>query len=173
MSVLGNVFGSPRTTLAGVYGILLAALGSSIIPQLAAYLGAQPSIGWQLLGVALGSLGPALLRDAPKVGPAPAARGHIDLVALGAVAVLALAALAGCTTLTALNGTTGPIPVAVAPAAGGGSTATATVTVSASPVIGTAPNCGKPVSVSFDTLAGYHDACSATIPVAATNGICR
>ncbi len=147
MSVLGNVFGSPRTTLAGVYGILLAALGSSIIPQLAAYLGAQPSIGWQLLGVALGSLGPALLRDAPKVGPAPAARGHIDLVALGAVAV--------------------------APAAGGGSTATATVTVSASPVIGTAPNCGKPVSVSFDTLAGYHDACSATIPVAATNGICR
>ena len=94
-------------------------------------------------------------------------------VSRAGVVLLAVVALAGCATLSALNGTTGPIPVAVAPAAGGGTTATATVTVTALPVTGTAPVCVKPVTVSFDSLSGFHDACSATLPVAATNGVCR
>ncbi len=154
-----RVFLAYRSTLLGV-----ALAAAEVIAQQLA--GSNNVALHAAAGVALTLLALYRGQSAP-----PAQRGFVRAPVL---ALLSALALAGCATLTALNGTTGPIPVAVAPAAGGGTTATATVTVTAAPVTGLPPsNCGKPVTISFDSLSGYHDSCSAVIPVAATNGVCR
>lgn len=66
-SILSNVFTSPRTTLAGLLSVTFAAVLSAVVPALVQYLGAQPGVGWKLVGLALGALlGGGLLRDTPK-----------------------------------------------------------------------------------------------------------
>lgn len=69
-ALLGNVFTSPRTTLAGLLSVTLAAVLASVIPAVVTYLGAQPGVGWKLVGLALGALlGGGILADA-KAPPA-------------------------------------------------------------------------------------------------------
>jgi hypothetical protein len=64
--MLSNIFTSPRTTFAGILSVVLGALGATVLPQVVAYLGTQPGVGWQLVGLALGALGGALMKDVKK-----------------------------------------------------------------------------------------------------------
>lgn len=72
-----NVFNHPRTTLAAALSVALGAIMSQVVPALAAYFGAQPGVGWQLLGLVLGALPGAFMTDGKKAvptdGKAPAA----------------------------------------------------------------------------------------------------
>jgi hypothetical protein len=64
--MIGNIFASPRTTLAGLAAVVVGAIGANVVPAIVAYFGAQPSSGWQLLGMALGAVVPGLMADAKK-----------------------------------------------------------------------------------------------------------
>ncbi len=64
--MIGNIAGSPRTTLAGATGVLFSVVGSQLVPALALYFGAQPGIIWQLLGMALGAIPGAFMTDLAK-----------------------------------------------------------------------------------------------------------
>lgn len=68
--MLKNIFSSPKTTLAGVLAIVVGALGQVIVPQVVVFLGMQPGMGWQLLGLALGAVVPFLMKDAAPKDPA-------------------------------------------------------------------------------------------------------
>lgn len=64
--ILSNIFGSPRTTLAGLWGTVAAPLGMYVVPEVVKYLGGQPGIGWQVVGMLLGLVVPLVMRDAKK-----------------------------------------------------------------------------------------------------------
>lgn len=63
---LSNIFTDPRTTLAGLLATVVGAVGSYVVPQVVAYLGARPGVGWQLVGLALGALAAGLMKDVKK-----------------------------------------------------------------------------------------------------------
>ena len=89
-----NVLGSPRTTLGGLYTILLNSLIQSVIPQVAAYFGTQPGLLWTVLGGLLALLPAALMADTKKPGVtgSPAVGGSITPLVLLAAGGLLLAA---------------------------------------------------------------------------------
>jgi hypothetical protein len=100
ITMTSNIIGSPRTTLAGLLAVVVGGLGATFVPDLAAYLGAQPGVLWKLLGAALGLVGPALMADlkkkADELSPkAPPAAGFSIPSVLALVAILcSLAAFA-------------------------------------------------------------------------------
>lgn len=61
--LITNIFGSPRTTFAGLWATVMAPAMWELAPKVVAYFGAQPSIGWQIVGALLGFLVPALMPD--------------------------------------------------------------------------------------------------------------
>lgn len=72
--LLEQVFGHPRTTLAGVLGVVISGAAAHIVPQVIAYIGLQPGIGWQLVALALGAVPGLLMKDGkPIVGVLPPA----------------------------------------------------------------------------------------------------
>jgi len=105
----------------------------------------------------------------PVVVPAPveAPKGYARL------GVMLALALTGCAGVSALAGSTGPIPVTVEKDAAGNTVATSTVTVTTTPaVLLPSGACMKPLAISFDSLTGQHDACNVSIPLKPVNGIC-
>ncbi len=70
MNALSNVFSSPRTTFAGLASLVLSQLGAYVVPQVVTYLGQQPGLGWQVAGLLIGLVVPALMKD-HKPAPAP------------------------------------------------------------------------------------------------------
>lgn len=73
MKILSNVFTNPRTTLAGILGIVISQAALALVPQVVAYLGTQGGLGWQVLALVIGAAAPALMRDGktPVVGTLP------------------------------------------------------------------------------------------------------
>ncbi len=67
--MLGNIFTDPRTTLAGLLGVVLSQVGAYVVPSIVTFLGAQPGLGWQVVGLVLGLVVPALMKD-KKAQPA-------------------------------------------------------------------------------------------------------
>lgn len=110
--MISNVLGSPRTTSAGLLAIIVGAAGERIVPAVVEYLGHQPGILWQLLGMAIGLIVPALMVDvkakldaAARPQP-PAAGGFAPLAVL---LVLVALCLAGCSVLSRTTGSTGDL----------------------------------------------------------------
>ena len=68
--MLSNVFTNPRTTLAGLLAVVLSQVGAYVVPAIVTYLGGQPGLGWQVAGLVLGLVAPALMRDR-KAQPGP------------------------------------------------------------------------------------------------------
>lgn len=60
--MISNIFGSPRTTLAGLWAVI----APQLIPQIVAYFGQQPGAGWQVVGAIVGIVVPLLMADAKK-----------------------------------------------------------------------------------------------------------
>jgi hypothetical protein len=103
------------------------------------------------------------------VVPAPAI--NVGPKGYARLAVLLLLAT-GCAGISALSGSTGPIPVTVDKDATGATIPTSTVTITTGPAVLSGDQCLKPLSVSLDWGQGQHDACQATIPLKPVNGAC-
>ena len=61
--MLSNIFTDPRTTLAGLLGVVLSQVGAYVVPAVVTFLGAQPGLGWQVVGLLIGLVVPALMKD--------------------------------------------------------------------------------------------------------------
>jgi len=115
-------------------------------------------------------------KDAAVSGvPAPVDVQPKGCARLGVLPLLGLLSLTACAGLSALSGSTGPIPVAEATNSAGQKVPSATVTVTAKPTTGVPPQCVKPVTISADAGAGFpawHQQCDVQIPVPPVNGAC-
>lgn len=108
--------------------------------------------------------------DAPK---APAAAGFVRPGLAFALAVgIAVGLSLGCGTVSALSGSTGPIPITIGKDAAGNAVATSTVSVSTTPAALSGGACLKSIALTFDSLSGQHDACTVMVPLKPVNGAC-
>lgn len=63
VKALGPVFSNPRTTLAGLLAVVVGAVAMHVVPAAVEFLGGQAGVGWQLVGLVLGFLPGALMKD--------------------------------------------------------------------------------------------------------------
>ncbi len=70
---LANILGSPRTTFASLWTVVVFPTLLGMVPKVAAFFGSQPGLLWTLLAAGLTLVVPALLPDA-KAAPALAAK---------------------------------------------------------------------------------------------------
>lgn len=141
--MIGNVFGSPRTTFAGAAALVVGLVGSQLLPALVTYLGAQPNLGWKVAGYALGMIPPAFMTDL---------QAKLAKIAAGGAILLALSLPAG-----ALADSPAPLSV---PAFGGAwatsSLGVVSVGPSASAIVNTFdPATGRLESGRYQLGAGY------------------
>ena len=62
-AILERIFKNPRTTLAGLLGVVVSALAVKVLPDVIGYLGMQDGLGWQALAYLIGLVVPALMKD--------------------------------------------------------------------------------------------------------------